>query len=540
MWHQLNQRILVTVLARRRRPRKRKHHRRRRHLVTRRPKQPIRPPAPKPPAKVKPVPVAVPYVPAGAPTELELLHLNRLGNGFTPAAHAQLRASGGAAAWLQAQLNPATLAESPKIAQVDSWFPWLRKPPADKWADQQSGARGGWRYAHDFGNWSILRMVYSQRTVLEKMVAFWSDVLHVNADHDHAWVYRFDYDSVLHEHALGKFEDLLIAASLHPAMRVYLDNWLSVRNKPNENQGRELLELHTVTPAAQYTEPMVKASAVILSGYTVDWGKTFAPRYDATKHTTGPVSVLGFSDPNGAADGQSVTTAYLRYLARHPSTARTVARRLATYFVSDAPSGALVDHLAAVFTSSGTDIAATLTALANHPEFASSTGAKVRNPVADMVHTTRVLGVDVLMPTAGDNAWANHANWMHGAGGLYQWPRPDGSPIVNAPWSSASRVFRSVQMHYNQSGGWWPKDATYRTVGATWLPAGNPTRLDQFVDHLARQLLGRPAPPQLITAVSQAIDSPVDSVVTVTHRAVTWMFPRLMTTILDTPEHMTS
>ena len=80
-------------------------------------------------------------------------------------------------------------------------------------------------------------------------------------------------------------------------MRVYLDNWKSVKNAPNENQGRELLELHTVGRDAGYTEDMVKDSAKILSGYTVDWGtgKTFDAVYDPTKHTTGPVTVLGFS-----------------------------------------------------------------------------------------------------------------------------------------------------------------------------------------------------------------------------------------------------
>ena len=78
-------------------------------------------------------------------------------------------------------------------------------------------------------------------------------------------------------------------------MRVYLDNWKSVKNKPNENQGRELLELHTVGRGAGYTEAMVKDSAKLLSGYTVDWGKTFDATYDPTKHTTGAVQVLGFS-----------------------------------------------------------------------------------------------------------------------------------------------------------------------------------------------------------------------------------------------------
>src|SRR6195952_1809614 len=105
----------------------------------------------------------------------------------------------------------------------------------------------------------------SERSVLETMTDFWSSHLHIPIGHDYAWVYRFDYDAAIRQHALGSFEDLLVACSLHPAMRTYLGNWQSVKNKPNENQGRELLELHTLGREAGYTEQMVKDSAKILS-----------------------------------------------------------------------------------------------------------------------------------------------------------------------------------------------------------------------------------------------------------------------------------
>ena len=223
------------------------------------------------------------------------------------------------------------------------------------------------------------------------MTEFWSNHMHIPVGHDRAWAYRYDYDATIRQHALGTFEELLIACSLHPAMRVYLDNWKSVKNKPNENQGRELLELHTVGRSAGYTEAMVKASAVLLSGYTVDWGKTYDAKYDANAHTTGAVQVLDFSHPNTAADGQAATLDYLKYLANHPATARRIATKIATQFVSDSPSDGLVDTLAGVYTSSGTDIRAVLTALSNHPEFLTSSGLKVRTPVADLVATTRVL-----------------------------------------------------------------------------------------------------------------------------------------------------
>ena len=235
------------------------------------------------------------------------------------------------------------------------------------------------------------------------MTDFWSTNLHIPVGHDRAWVYRFDYDQTIRENAFGRFEDLLIACSLHPAMRFYLDNWKSVKNKPNENQGRELLELHTVGRDAGYTEAMVKSSAVLLSGYTVNWGTTFAASYDATKHTTGPVQVLDFTHPNASADGQAATLAYLSYLAHHPATARNLARKLATYFVSDSPSDGLVDTLAQAYLAADTDIKAVLRVLSAHPEFLTSQGQKVRTPIADLVATARVLDVDVQAPSGDDS-----------------------------------------------------------------------------------------------------------------------------------------
>ena len=273
----------------------------------------------------KPVPTT-----ALTATSRERLYLNRFGTGFTQRALTQLRAAGSPEAWLSAQLSPAGVPEAAKIAAVDTWFEPLRRTPAEKSATNSGTGKKAWEYGHDLGNWSILHRIYSERSVLETMAEFWSNHMHIPIGHDRAWVYRFDYDATIRQHALGTFEELLIACSLHPAMRVYLDNWKSVRNKPNENQGRELLELHTVGRNAGYTEAMVKASAVLLSGYTVDWGTTFDAKYDANAHTTGAVQVLDFSHPNASADGQAATLDYLKYLANHPATARRIATKIAT------------------------------------------------------------------------------------------------------------------------------------------------------------------------------------------------------------------
>ncbi|MGZ6884453.1 MAG: DUF1800 domain-containing protein [Nocardioidaceae bacterium] len=477
-----------------------------------------------------------PYRKTVAPSAWQRHLMNRMGCGYSRSTFGQMRAAGSADAWFSAQLSPAKVTESAKATAVPTWFPDLDLAPAQKWRNATSGVKGGWEYAADLAGYSMLRRVYSNRQVLESMVDFWSNHLHVHADTDLGWVHRASYDRLIRRHALGRFDEMLVAATLHPAMLLYLDNWTSVRNAPNENHGRELLELHTVGRASGYTEQMVKDSAKILSGYTVEAFTTWTGYYDPGRHTTGPVQVLGFSSANASPDGSAMTKDYLRYLAHHPATALTIARKLARHFVADAPSTDLVTHLAQVFRSSGTDIKATLKALVAHPDFHAATGTLVRTPIEDFVATCRVLGVNVAAPTA-DGSFARTAIWVPQTTLLFQWPRPDGSPYGDAVWSSATRMLNSFRMHWDLAAGWWPtKDVSYRRPAA-WLPQQQ-IRLDQYVDHLCRMVLGKPSTSRILSASISAVGYGPSALITADHPVSGWLFVRLMGVLLDSPDHM--
>jgi len=275
--------------------------------------------------------VVAPYERTRIPTARQLHVLNRLGWGYTRSGYRQLLRAGGEDAWFDQQLDPDSIQESGKASAVSHWYPELAKSAADMWAEDQAGTRGQGAVANDLANLAILRRVYTRRPVFEQMVDFWSNHLHINSRHPRAFTQRPAYDAVIRKHALGRFEDMLVEASLHPAMLIYLNNWKSVRGNPNENHGRELLELHTVGLASGYTEAMIKDSAKILSGYTVrgEGASILSGYYDPGKHTTGAVRVLGFRAENRLADGSQLTVDYLRYLARHPATAERIARKLA-------------------------------------------------------------------------------------------------------------------------------------------------------------------------------------------------------------------
>lgn len=479
--------------------------------------------------------VVNPYSATSVPTAYERHLMNRLGCGWSRGTWKQMRADGGPAAWLESQLDPASVPETAKAEGLLGWFPDLLDSPGRQWQRNVSGSKETWEYAKDLGCWTMLRRVYSARQVHETMVDLWSNHLHVNANGGPGSAARFDYDQTIRRHALGRFEDLLVACTLHPAMLVYLDNFRSVRGAPNENHGRELLELHTVGRTSGYTEDMVRSAAVILSGWTVDYQRSFDRMWSPSLHTTGRVQVLGFTDANTGAD-PALAERLVRYLARHRGTALTVARRLAVRFVSDTPSDALVNRLAETYLANDTDIAATLRDLVSTEEFRASAEQKVRTNAEDLVATSRVLGVEARRPTA-ERSFARAIAYLHQGMLLYQWPRPDGAPERNAEWSSASRMLSSFRMHWNLTAGYYPAlDVTYRSP-RSWLPQRR-IRLDKYVDHLARELLGRPSTATELEAVCQATGYRPGEMVTAEHRLSRSMFVRLASVLLDTPSHL--
>jgi hypothetical protein len=120
----------------------------------------------------------------------------------------------------------------------------------------------------------------------------------------------------------------------------------------------------------------------------------------------------------------------------------------------------------------------------------------------------------------------------------FAWPRPDGAPITNQAWASPSRMIASFQTHYNVSGGWYPKlGITYRSR-ASWVPS-YPMRLDVLVDYLSIMLLQRRSTSTLLQACCEAVDLPPSERIVRDHRLVKWDMPRLLTTLLDSPAHLT-
>jgi uncharacterized protein (DUF1800 family) len=377
------------------------------------------------------------------------------------------------------------------------------------------------------------------------MVEFWLNHLHVCASADLQWLYRTSYDALIRKHALGRFDEMLKAAIVHPTMLLYLDADLSQMNRSagvlelNENLGREVLELHTVGRDAGYGEDGVKDSAKLLTGYYVDRFKSWRTGYEPNRHYTGAVKVMDFQDANADRDGRPALMRYLTYLAHHPATAKRIARKLAVRFVSDTPSDALVNHLADVFTDSGTDIKKTLRALVAHPEFKKSVGKKVKTPTEDVVSTFRSYGIKVKKPVRESDA-ANAIYYICRLVGQvpFGWGPPNGFPDNAAIWSSAARMMGSYHAHYSLAGGWWPSTGVTYRPKASWLPQKR-IRFDQFVDHLCRVLHGRGSTSLVLGAACIATDMKPGDIITAKHFLIQYRLPKLLGILLDTPQFLT-
>jgi uncharacterized protein (DUF1800 family) len=271
----------------------------------------------------------------------------------------------------------------------------------------------------------LLTDIYSQRQLQAVMTDFWLNHFNVFLKKGQfaPW-YLVDYQqNVIAPHAMGKFEDLLVATAKSPAMLFYLDNHSSIgphslaaqraqanpaaKNKDpglNENYARELMELHTLGVDGGYTQKDVTEVAKVFTGWTIeDPRKGTGFTFNERRHEPGPKYVLGQTIPeNGEQEGLAV----LHQLAMSPATAHHLSQQLAERFVSDTPPPALVDRMAKTYLHSDGDIRQVLRTLFTSPEFWSREAyrAKVKTPEEFVLSAVRATGGEVQRPAIVLNA----------------------------------------------------------------------------------------------------------------------------------------
>ena len=250
---------------------------------------------------------------------------------------------------------------------------------------------------------ALARAAGSAQPFRERLARFWGDHFTVRAKNlsEQGAVNAFA-DAALRPHLAGRFGDMLVASTTHPAMLIYLDQTTSfgpnspfaLRHKRglNENLAREVLELHSLGVQGGYSQADVTAFANLLTGlsYTLENGFQFRPAVAEP----GAEVVLGKSSGGTGPARLEDIQAALHDIAIHPDTARHLARKLAVHFIADTPDDALVAHMTAAYAGSGGDLTATYTAMLEHPAAWADFGAKAKQPFDFLASALRALDVD--------------------------------------------------------------------------------------------------------------------------------------------------
>jgi len=453
--------------------------------------------------------------------------LRRATFGPTPEALAEARRLG-VAGWLDRQLNPAAIDDS----ALDALLTRLPLAGGDIATVRAKLPVHSYDAFGQLGRATVARAIWSNRQLFEMSAMFWANHLHIAAPSSGVWDSRADYDkTVTRAYALGRFSDLLRASARHPAMLTYLDNRNSTKAHPNENYARELLELHTV--GMIYTEADVQEAARLLTGLTVGSGGAYT--YDAARHATGAVTVLGFNHPNAtAAGGEAAVLALLDYLATHPATAQRIATKLCVRFVADDAPASLVAKLAKVYLDNGTAIAPVLRALFTSSEFAASIAQKVRTPLEDLTATVRALGLGI--EKSGTKALDALYNHLVNVGNApARWSTPDGFPDVAHAWASPSAFLLRCNIHLNLAAGWYPSQLTRPTDLLKALVPVLPATYGGLVDALAARLIGKPLPAAHTAAVLSVAGKAPTSSLTSSDRQLAGAAAYLIALVLDSP-----
>lgn len=284
--------------------------------------------------------------------------------------------------------------------------------------------------------WSWGLMLNGEETIREKMVQFWYHFIPVNYDDVRDVALNsatscHDYMKLLRDNALGNFFTLIKLIAKSPAMLVYLGNQFSTASAPNENFGRELLELFTMgkLPVQNYTEDDVKAAAKVLSGWRISSFTAAYPltaAFNASYHnTTNKLFSSNFSNTTingitGAGGAAEFDTFFNMLFAQQGTTiAQYVCRRLYRFFVYyDIDANVetnVIAPLAASLVAANWDILPVLKQLLKSEHFfdMANRGVMIKSPLDLMAGTIRNFNINTT-PAAGASQVINqYAVWQN-------------------------------------------------------------------------------------------------------------------------------
>jgi uncharacterized protein (DUF1800 family) len=280
-------------------------------------------------------------------------------------------------------------------------------------------------WGHDHLHW-LDRMVRTNQPAVERMALIWHD-----------WFATGDVSSqrlsvsqakLFRKHALGSFSELLLDVTKDPAMLVWLSGIYNERNAPNENYGRELMELFTLGASNEagypYSEDDVREQARALTGWTARWRDDVGYvdfHFAASRHDPGTKTIFGKSGNFGWRDS-------CRLCLRHDAHAPYFVKRLWAHFIPEPPDAQTQAALEDLYVDRGYAVRPVVEAILRHPDLYEGPSL-VKAPVVYIAGLMRLRGRPI-----DTNAWT----WIADLAGQRLFRPPNVSGWDESRWLDTS------------------------------------------------------------------------------------------------------
>lgn len=298
--------------------------------------------------------------------------------------------------------------------------------------------------------WWATRLVWSARPLEERMTLFLHDHFATAISKVGQPGLMLEQNQLLRRRALGNFTTLTSEIARDTAMLIWLDNRTNVKDQPNENFGRELLELFLLGHG-NYSEEDVTSAAKAFTGWTISRDTrrfTFVDR----RHDHSQKTFLGRT---GDWNGDDI----IRMACGEQAHARFVAEKLYFFFVHEHVPESVLDRLAAVYRDNGTELKPLVRAILTSEEMYSEhvLWSKVKSPADHAITALRQLGIDddraarvagTAMSAEGQTlfnppdvaGWDGGMAWIHSASLLTR--MNFGAPLLN--WFDPARFLEGA------------------------------------------------------------------------------------------------
>ncbi len=236
--------------------------------------------------------------------------------------------------------------------------------------------------------WWLDRMIRSDHPLVERMALVFHDWFATSNEGVSRQQQMIDQSNLFRRKCFGSFLGLLKAVTVDPAMLQWLNGIENDKDAPNENYGREMMELFTLgADRGAYTEDDVRENARALTGWDADWDDDLGMinfRFEADRHDSGRKTLFGHSGNWDWKDS-------CRLCVENSKHASFFVTKLWSYFVPTPPSADTLKALIGIYKKSGYGIRPVLEAILMHPDFYRG-APMVKPPVVYLAGMLRTLG----------------------------------------------------------------------------------------------------------------------------------------------------